>query len=401
MKGPSIVIIILIMLAPLASACFSPMDSLAVEVYLNRPRITYDLTPLQNAGNVSLLDGRIVYRSHYDGRVAVMLWEEDGLHIRIEIPPKSFNSTYAHAELRAPLIIENETLEKLRKAGWAVENLTLEKKNIRIIISPLKERECTSDRDCATGGCSGEVCTTREAAKEVVSVCVYRPWYSCFEETTCGCYNGVCTWKPNERFEECLRGHGVDPEKVIKLPEGEVYAAVYGKDKPSPEELEEIKAALMELGVCGNLTFTSETVDAPSGVVDEYTFDFKAALREELQWLRENGVVSISDEDLEGIVKVAERGKAGHNSHIGWYEDKNGTYRWIPYDESSNPSLVRCVSTPESYTLPPGDVALPKETPVETTHSPSATETTAAGSPTCGPAFVAALALLPLLMRRR
>jgi len=56
----AIVLALLLLVAPLVSACYNPMDSLAVEVYLNKPGISYNLAPLKNAENIIIDNGSLV-----------------------------------------------------------------------------------------------------------------------------------------------------------------------------------------------------------------------------------------------------------------------------------------------------------------------------------------------------
>jgi len=202
----AIVLALLLLVAPLVSACYNPMDSLAVEVRLNKPDIYYDLIPLKDAKNVIIENGSIIYRSHYDERVAVILKEvNSSLRVRIQIPAKSFESNYAYTSFETPLLISNQSLEQIKALGWDVEDYTFRKRSLFVQISSRKGDECKSDLECATGGCSGEVCTTRDKAGEIVTPCIYAEWYDCLRLTQCGCYNGVCTWKPNSDFEKCLK----------------------------------------------------------------------------------------------------------------------------------------------------------------------------------------------------
>ncbi len=59
------------------SACYFPEDSVAIEVVLNKPGITYDLTILNKLGNVKVLSNDVIaYRSHLSKYVAVLLIKE-------------------------------------------------------------------------------------------------------------------------------------------------------------------------------------------------------------------------------------------------------------------------------------------------------------------------------------
>ncbi|USH00045.1 eight-cysteine-cluster domain-containing protein [Thermococcus argininiproducens] len=391
----SLLIGILLFFVPFANACYNPMDSLAVEVYLNKPGITYDLTPLKSAQNVIIENDSIIYRSHHDESVAVILSEDNGfLRVRVQIPAKSFSSTYAHASLVTPLLISEEMVEKAKELGWEVEGFTFKKKNLLVQINLSRGDECQNDSECATGGCSGEVCTTRDKAKEVITPCIYAEWYDCLRLTQCGCVNGFCTWKSNEEFEKCLREHNMDPSKVVKVPNAEVWIADYGKEKPSEEDLNEMKALFDVFGIScmlENLSFESETVESPTGVVDPYSFNFTEALRTELVWLRDNGIVRINEEDIEMIAKVAKMGKAGYNSHIGWYE-KDGKYSWVAYDESDSPLLLRCVGQPFKLKLPPSQVELPQTSTTSTTSQQTES--------VCGPGLILGLLLMVRVFRK-
>jgi len=64
--------------------------------------------------------------------------------------------------------------------------------------------ECTSDADCAIGGCSGQMCTTKERASGLITTCEYREEYGCYKLTTCGCITGKCSWKQTADFNNCL-----------------------------------------------------------------------------------------------------------------------------------------------------------------------------------------------------
>lgn len=397
-----LVLAVLLMFAftPLAWACMSPADAYAVEVILNKQGIVYrPYPPFAALHNALIENDTFIYCSHYDKRLAVILWNaSDGPHLRIEIPMEWRDAGVSQTAFNASLLITAEALEKLGEDGWETEdNLTFTRGNVTITLTPLSGGECTTDANCATGGCSGEVCAPRAEASKIVTPCVYREWYSCLGMTSCGCLNGVCTWKPNPAFESCLREHGVDPSKVIGAGTFRVKVKAYNQ---SPAEAEAaVKDFLGAFGAeCGfgGLTFVEPLGGRLVPVVDPAEINFSEAVKVELQWLRENGVLDISDEDIAAIAKIAKPGKAGPNSHIGWYETKNGTYAWIPYDESLNPMLVRCITdTAPIYDLPNGTAYIGP-----TLTKPPATETpSTSGGPICGPGIVVGLALLVLLRR--
>ncbi len=65
--------------------------------------------------------------------------------------------------------------------------------------------ECSLDSDCNIGGCSGQVCTTKEKARDMVTTCEYSPLYDCYRLTSCGCVSGKCSWKENDKFNDCIK----------------------------------------------------------------------------------------------------------------------------------------------------------------------------------------------------
>ena len=73
--------------------------------------------------------------------------------------------------------------------------------------------------------------------------------------------------------------------------------------------------------------------------------DIRKALRAELKWLVENGVISgLSEDDVEDIVSAAKLGYAGWNSRLVWSEG-----RWVPYHSTEGAVVLRCVGAPPSF----------------------------------------------------
>lgn len=52
--------------------------------------------------------------------------------------------------------------------------------------------ECATDADCATAGCSAEVCVAATRAADVVTTCEILPIVS--ELKACTCQEGMCRW---------------------------------------------------------------------------------------------------------------------------------------------------------------------------------------------------------------
>jgi len=77
-----------------------------------------------------------------------------------------------------------------------------------IEVSTVKETttlaECSQDSDCATGGCSGQVCGVKGKVEGIVTTCEWKDEYSCLKKTSCGCVDGSCRWKETREYKDCM-----------------------------------------------------------------------------------------------------------------------------------------------------------------------------------------------------
>ena len=64
--------------------------------------------------------------------------------------------------------------------------------------------ECETNSDCATGGCSGQICGSAEKVKNLFTTCEFRPEYKCLKMTSCSCINGKCMWEENQAYLDCM-----------------------------------------------------------------------------------------------------------------------------------------------------------------------------------------------------
>jgi len=67
--------------------------------------------------------------------------------------------------------------------------------------------QCASDSDCATGGCSNELCGAKGEVENVTTACVYLQTYQCLKLTSCGCINGLCQWQKSDKFNKCIEAN--------------------------------------------------------------------------------------------------------------------------------------------------------------------------------------------------
>lgn len=63
---------------------------------------------------------------------------------------------------------------------------------------------CGSDADCVRAGCSSQLCVPVSQENETVTTCEYLPEYACFAQTTCGCVEGMCSWRQTPEYLNCL-----------------------------------------------------------------------------------------------------------------------------------------------------------------------------------------------------
>ena len=65
--------------------------------------------------------------------------------------------------------------------------------------------ECNTNADCAAGGCSSQVCTTKELAPSIITTCEYRSEYACLGLAGCGCIQNKCQWdKDKPAYQQCI-----------------------------------------------------------------------------------------------------------------------------------------------------------------------------------------------------
>lgn len=64
--------------------------------------------------------------------------------------------------------------------------------------------ECTSDSDCAVGGCSGQLCGPKDEVKDIATTCEWREVYDCYKLTSCSCVDNGCIWEENDEFKSCM-----------------------------------------------------------------------------------------------------------------------------------------------------------------------------------------------------
>lgn len=63
--------------------------------------------------------------------------------------------------------------------------------------------ECSRDSDCVRAGCSSQLCLPASQG-DTATTCEYVPEYACLAQTTCGCVQGLCSWRQTPEYLNCL-----------------------------------------------------------------------------------------------------------------------------------------------------------------------------------------------------
>ncbi|CAD5245272.1 hypothetical protein [Thermococcus camini] len=126
----ALIVLIMFTLTPVVKACMSPADTYAVEVVLNKPGIIYKPYPPFHALHNALIEnGTFIFRSHYDRRLYVRLWNgSDGPHLRVQIPVEWKTEDVSMGSLNVSLLVTPDALERLKEDGWSIsDNTTFER----------------------------------------------------------------------------------------------------------------------------------------------------------------------------------------------------------------------------------------------------------------------------------
>jgi hypothetical protein len=270
-------------------SCFDPLDHFAVEVVLNKPNISYNLTPIEKANNVIIEDGIIIYRSHFNKQVAVMLEEIKadlgngnifkGLSVKIQIPAKiiATNNISSGAvidfisitQVDEPFIkslgydVKVEKIESQANIYMKKDNVTFSVTQFNININPFLN-----------------------IGEKKISISLF-----------------------------VSDAESLDDK--IKLELGQIIKSL-GLDE---KILVDIEAGLTKY-------ITENLIEAMD--IKKEEFDFKSAMKTELEWLTSNNLIlGIGNDDIQTIAELSKAGIAGWNSRIIYAKGK-----WLPFYES-------------------------------------------------------------------
>ena len=345
-----------LMFVGVALACANPTDSFATEVLLNKPGLSYDLSGIAQAEGVTLQMGEvapsegeivtveapkpqqavtgqeiaspeegetqteieaIIYRSHYDPRVAVILSEggiadEEGkyLSVRVQIPTQEVHGSMPLVEMRlvGQMDVASLDVEQAQTLGWEVH-------------------VCGGGSWTVGGGDVEGDDDDEENEQGSERMEVSRDAY--------------LLRKGDLLVQIMAAGR-------TSLTETEVEVTVNDAASPSDEVRNEVARLLVVIGFAADERAALENASVESKAnewmdlaeavdVSAGEFDWQEAMRTELAWLRDEGVIAgLSDTEIGKIAAACERGSAGYNSRIVYEAGQ-----WLPYRETSQPLLLK------------------------------------------------------------
>nr|QNO53545.1 hypothetical protein LGBLGJPO_00009 [Methanosarcinales archaeon ANME-1 ERB6] len=312
MKGRSVLIFALLAIAAVviagtSYACVSAEDPYSVEVLLNKPGLSYDLSMLKSAENVVNVNPEligvsgevVVYKSHYHDDLAAILYEssietaEETISVRLT--PKVHEVTEYRYKTKAQIsktefephqnFSHLTTPEDLEIPGWSIKQ--------------------------SGGGCVADECFYSYSAEykendNWIEISFFPP-----ERTRGGIEIDIET---NKELSEELKNEILN-----------VISSMFYLGKP---DFQKIRDALHEM--------EKEEMKVPEPVFNFTDEEAKEALKTELEWLSNTGIIKgLTDEDIQEVKNTTKVGYAGYNSRI-FYEDG----KWIPYSESENPEMT-------------------------------------------------------------
>ncbi len=157
--------------------------------------------------------------------------------------------------------------------------------------------------------------------------------YKCKDMSRANGYNGWECYKLGCRLNE----YNVQCDNGL-------FVAIYYHDSISYDDVAFINNLLNYLGMkpLSKDDFHIVDVDAPKPVVNPYDIDFHKAMKVELNWLIENGIVKgLTEEDVDEISSLSSVGTAGFNYRIVWGKAEGSDKEsWVIYSSTGNPVIL-------------------------------------------------------------
>jgi len=323
--------LMVLVFASQAFSLYNLMDSYATEVLLNKDGIIHNLGFIKAAENVSAKDTIALYRSHYDDRIGVTLEAVDhgddlkGLTVRLQIPlvEEVMSIFYSAAEIKG-VRIDDPGEGFLKSLGYKVDVVLMGDDE-----KPVDETRPGEDlpRDEEPKPVEG---TTVEFA-QVDTIIIDTPIIDAKSVWNQGIFLSkddvtltIFCYEDEDAIDLSL--NIMNSQTIGDRVKEDIrqIANFYGFGESVLDQLEENASVRERITLVEVINIETED------------FDFNSAMKMELDWLRDNGIViGLTDQDVYDISVIAKPGIAGWNSRI-----VHSSGRWFPYYETDDPNLI-------------------------------------------------------------
>jgi hypothetical protein len=394
-------ILVILILSGTASACVYPTDSFATEVLLNKPGVSYNISGMIGSDDIIVKTKEVPVKSEPVGGVptpqAIVIPNNNSTAITETVMPKLPAETRTELDRVIYRSHHNPDVAViLSKDQIPINGEWNDVRHISVRIQIPTKDVHRSVPYIGIGLTEGVYTAALD-----IEACADLGWD--FE------VSGSGSWTTDDGERRIMRSYllrkgdiriNVMPADRTSLEETVVSMTVNNATSLSDGAKDEITDVLVAIGffeptdiiddtaIVSNIREWNDLESAIGVAADD--FDFGAAMKTELAYLRSVGViVGLTDTDVDEIASVCVRGAAGFNSRIV-YEDGE----WVPYRETWNPILMKLADCGGfSITeLPEGVVS--SVPAAATTHAPAPDRTP---TPPAVPAFTSFAAIAGLL----
>lgn len=280
----------------------------SAEVHLNRPRLRYNLSRLEKLVNLTIEDGVIKYDSHYDSRVIVVLsrpWAFEGkcLSVGLEIPSRPL--TYPEVGVRIGLTTRPEGVDEsvLDSMGYNGSYSSGVYEDGQVYVRSEWTKGNKTQIDVSDFSTWLDVWTIPE------KVYMYFYWaengevYYSYPGLFRALVRNETTLSEDlaKEFRNILEAHGID-------------SSLWESANVTTHLYEECEEALIHF---------------PTVSILPKEFDWEEAMRVDLEWLKDNGIIlNLSEWDIQSISSLCDLGTSSPNYRIVFFNGK-----WKQYYE--------------------------------------------------------------------
>lgn len=321
----------LLFISQVSSICLTSTDDYASEVILNKPGTSYNLNMLINAKNIIKEGDKYILQSVYNQSLAVILEKQadlisgaSALSIRLQLPLKIVKKQIPYFKFSTTLSNVKLNMSDKEYDGWKINCLEG---------FPTPQCEFTKDK-------TSILVSLVSSSKYDISIETNEQLSDC--GMSC---DGICMGTSEKKcIERHLKNDIQDILKHAKL------VSVF----------EEMLSSYRILGT-GSILIEDLAPET------QISIDWKAAMNQELEILRKQNIISLSDSDINNITILADKGTAG-NSRVVYSKDQNGTEMWLYYPDSLFPTLNKLKNCNDFSVslLPAGSLSFDKQQRIST-----------------------------------